>query len=326
MQAPEFWRRDGLLSAALSPIGHIWSWRTRSRIANAAPVRLDVPVVCIGNVVAGGAGKTPVALSVMERLLRSGGSPAFLSRGYGGDASEPVQVDRERHSARDVGDEPLLLARLAKTWVGRDRVQTARAALRSGADALVMDDGLQNPALEKDVSILVIDGQYGFGNGQVIPAGPLREPVEEVFKRVQAIAVIGTMADSLRASLPGGLPVLKARFVPETLDDDISGKRVVAFAGIGRPEKFFETLAGMGCELVQTKPFPDHHYFTVDEVMRLIDTAAAAADGIVVTTEKDIVRVPDQAREMVRSLKVALEWDDPGALDDVLSPIIPSEA
>ena len=325
MRAPDFWRRNGLLSSVLSPVGLIWSWRTRSRIANASPVKIEIPVVCIGNVVTGGAGKTPVALAVADRLIKAGNAPAFLSRGYGGKSRNPVQVDPERHSARDVGDEPLLLARRAPTWVGRDRAQTALATVRAGIDALIMDDGLQNPGLQKDLSILVVDGQYGFGNGCIMPAGPLRESLEDVFKRIQAIVVIGTMTGALRASLPDGVPVLTARFVPTSVDDDISGKRVVAFAGIGRPDKFFETLAGMGCDLVETKSFPDHHYFSVDEVMRLIEMAAAT-DGIVVTTEKDLVRVPEDAREMVRSLKVALDWDDTGALDDVLSPITRKKA
>ena len=235
-----------------------------------------------------------------------------------------MQVNPDLHTARDVGDEPLLLARRAPTWVGRDRIKTARAAVEAGAGTLIMDDGLQNPGLQKDVSILVVDGQYGFGNGRIMPAGPLRETTDDAFKRVQAIAVIGTMAGALRASLPDDIPVLSARFVPVALDNEISGRRVVAFAGIGRPQKFFETLAGMGCELIETKSFPDHHYFSADEIMRLIETAASV-DALVVTTEKDLVRVPEDAREMVRSLDVALEWDDTRALDEVLTSVIRAE-
>ena len=325
MRAPDFWRRDGIVPAILSPISRFWSWKTSLRIGKVVPFQVDVPVICIGNVVAGGAGKTPVALSVMERLRYSGKTAGFLSRGYGGKIKAPTLVEQHRHTSRDVGDEPLLLAQTAPTWIGADRAAAAQAATESGIDVLVMDDGLQNPALHKDLSILVVDGQYGFGNNRVMPAGPLREPVEEVIKRVQAIAVIGTVSDSLAAHIPNDLPILAARFVPAAEDDDISGRPVVAFAGIGRPEKFFETLAGMGCDLVDAIPFPDHHYFSTDEVMQLIDTAAAAG-AIVVTTEKDLVRVPKEARDMVRSLKVRLEWDDPDALDSWLSTLPQTQA
>ncbi|MGB0630673.1 MAG: tetraacyldisaccharide 4'-kinase [Alphaproteobacteria bacterium] len=325
MRAPEFWRTGGFIPALLSPISCIWAWRTGSRLANARPADAGIPVICIGNIVAGGAGKTPVAMSVMERLQRSGISAGFLSRGYGGKITAPTRVEPDRHTSRDVGDEPLLLARIAPTWIGTDRVGMARLAVEAGIDVLVMDDGLQNPTLRKNLSILVIDGQYGFGNGKVIPAGPLREPIENAMKRIQAIAVIGDVSDALRRSLPIDVPVLTARFVPAVADDDISGKPVVAFAGIGRPEKFYQTLAGMGCDLVDVKSFPDHHNYSVDEVMRLIE-AAAAAGAVVVTTEKDLVRVPTQARDMVRSLKVRLDWNDIAALDRVLDNIPKAKA
>jgi tetraacyldisaccharide 4'-kinase len=320
MRAPDFWRRDGILSRFLAPASRVWTWRTNSRIANAAPFNAGIPVICIGNVVAGGAGKTPVAISVMERLQHAGVTAGFLSRGYGGKIHAPTLVDGLRHTSRDVGDEPLLLSRKAPTWIGSDRVQAAKLAVEAGIDALVMDDGLQNPHLHKDLSILVVDGEYGFGNGRVLPAGPLREPVQNVLKRVHAIAIVGPASEMLRNALPDELPILTARFVPAATDDDISGQRVVAFAGIGRPEKFYETLASMGCELIDLQSFPDHHYFSADEVMRLIDRAAAA-DAIVVTTEKDLVRVPDDARGMVRSLKVRLDWSDIQALDRVLSTV-----
>ncbi|MEE2996412.1 MAG: tetraacyldisaccharide 4'-kinase [Pseudomonadota bacterium] len=325
MRAPDFWRRDGVLPTLLSPISRIWASRTQKRFGNAIPVKIDIPVICIGNVVTGGAGKTPVALSVMERLYASGIKAGFLSRGYGGAISIPTQVEPDTHSSRQVGDEPLLLARVAPTWIGTDRVKAARIAASSGIGAIVMDDGLQNPTLHKDLSILVIDGQYGYGNGRVMPSGPLRETIENAMSRVQAVALIGTAPDALRSSIPRNMPVLMARFVPAAGDDDISGNPVVAFAGIGRPEKFFETLAGMGCDLIDIAPFPDHHYYSSDEIMRLIDIAAAAG-AIVVTTEKDLVRVPEEARDMVRSLKVRLDWSDLAALDGVLSPFLETKA
>ena len=290
------------------------------RIARATPFDPGVPVICIGNIVAGGAGKTPVALAVMERLQRSGLRGGLLSRGYCSSIKDPSRVDAGLHSSRQVGDEPLLLARRAPTWIGRDRVATARLAVQAGVNVLVMDDGLQNPSLVKRLSILVIDGQYGFGNGRVMPAGPLREPVAEALKRVEVIVVLGACSSGLRKDLPDHIPILTARFQPAPEDDEISGKPVVAFAGIGRPEKFFETLAGMGCDLIDVHPFPDHHYYSTDEIMHLIDSAAAAG-AIVVTTEKDMVRVPEEARNMVRSLRVELDWEDTDALEEILSQI-----
>ena len=319
MRAREFWRTSGLLPSLLSPISWVWTWRTQKRLQNITPYKVRVPVICIGNVVAGGAGKTPVALAVMERLQKLDVSAGFLSRGYGGTINKPTRVDPTIHSAREVGDEPLLLASVAPAWIGADKVKMARLAATSTIDALVLDDGLQNPTIHKDLSILVVDSRYGFGNGRVIPSGPMREPLESAIARIHAIALIGDASSALRALLPNNIPILTARFVPATEDDDISGAPVVAFAGIGQPEKFFETLAGMGCDLVDIVAFPDHHYFSKDEIMRLIDKAAAA-DAIVVTTEKDFVRIPEEAKSMIRSLKVRLDWDDLAALDDLLSP------
>lgn len=318
MRAPEFWRHNGLLPVLLSPASAIWRHRATSRIRKAVPEKVSVPVICIGNAVAGGAGKTPVAMSIADILLRQGAKPHFLSRGFGGTTVEPTRVDPMRHSARDVGDEPLLLARHAPTWVARDRVAGAKAAVSAGAETVVLDDGLQNPSLHKDVSILVVDGGYGFGNRRVMPAGPLREDLDEAIARVDAVAIIGTDSHSIELSLRDRKPVLAARFIPRVEDDDLSGKAVLAFAGIGRPEKFFETLAGMGCDVVATRAFADHHPYTDDEVMRLMEDAATAG-AIAVTTEKDAVRLPSEARDIVRTLGVTLEWRDQSALDTLLS-------
>ena len=325
MRAPDFWHRGGLLPALLSPASAIWRRRAAARFANAAPSKVAAPVICIGNIVAGGAGKTPVALAVAEAMMRHGVAAHFLSRGYGGTERGPLRVAPDRHTARDVGDEPLLLTRHAPTWIARDRVDGAQAAVAAGAQAIVMDDGFQNPSLFKDISILVIDGGYGFGNGYVMPAGPLREDLDEAVARADAVAIIGTDETGVEKHLAGRRPVIAARFVPVIEDDDLSGRTVVAFAGIGRPEKFFETLSGMGCTLVATRSFADHHVYSADEVMRLIDTAAAAG-AVAVTTEKDATRLPDVALDMVRTLRVTLEWRDRDALDTVLAPALQAKA
>ena len=321
MRAPEFWRHNGLLPALLSPAGAIWRWRTASRIRRTVPEKAGVPVICIGNAVAGGAGKTPVAMSVADSLQRQGAKPHFLSRGYGGTTIAPTLVDPVHHSAHDVGDEPLLLARHAPTWIARDRVAGANAAVTAGAEIVILDDGFQNPSLHKDISILVVDGGYGFGNRRVMPAGPLREDLDHAIARADAVTIIGTDRHGIEASLSDRKPVLAARFVPRIEDDDLSGKAVLAFAGIGRPEKFFETLAGMGCDVVAARAFADHHPYTSDEVMRLVEDAATAG-AIAVTTEKDAVRLPPEARDIVRPLGVTLEWRDRNALDTLLSPAL----
>ncbi len=321
MRAPEFWRHDGLLALLLSPASAVWRHRTAARMRRIIPEKAGVPVICIGNAVAGGAGKTPVAMAVADRLLARGAKPHFLSRGYGGTASEPTLVDPAVHSAQEVGDEPLLLARQAPTWVSRNRVAGARAAVSAGAEMIVLDDGFQNPSLHKDISILVVDGGYGFGNRRIMPAGPLREDPDDAIARADALAIIGADRYGIEKSVSGRKQVLAARFVPRIQDDDLSGKAVLAFAGIGRPDKFFETLAGMGCELVSTRAFGDHHPYTGDEVMKLLEDAASAG-AIAVTTEKDAVRLLPETRDLVRTLSVTLEWRDEAALDRLLTPVL----
>lgn len=320
MRAPEFWRHDGPAARALAPFGWIYQAAAEARARSTTGWRAPVPVICVGNLVAGGAGKTPVALSVAARLAALGVAPHFLTRGYGGRLAGPVLVDGSTHSARDVGDEPLLLSRVAPTWVSRDRGAGARSAVDSGAEAIVMDDGYQNPGLLKDISIVVIDGDYGFGNGRTIPAGPLRESVQHGLARADAAVVIGPDRAGVEAQLKGALPLLHARIVPAVGADRMAGQRVVAFAGIGRPEKFFATLVEMGCELVAMQGFPDHHPYAETEVMGLVEQAAAS-DAIPVTTAKDSVRLPETARTMVEVLDVDLEWDDADALARLLRPM-----
>jgi tetraacyldisaccharide 4'-kinase len=318
LPAPEFWARPGLVANLLAPFAWAHAAAGTARRALARPLRAGVPVLCVGNIVAGGAGKTPVALDLARRLAARGAHPHLLSRGYGGSAVGPLAVDPARHDAAAIGDEPLLLARAAPTWVARDRVAGARAAIAAGAGVIVMDDGFQNPALAKDLSLLVIDGAYGFGNGRVIPAGPLREPVEGALARADAVVLMGGDETGMAARLRGRC-VLEARLVAVAgvaLDGPL-----LAFAGIGRPEKFFRTAIETGANLVARRAFPDHHRFTAAELARLGNEAERAGARLL-TTAKDAVRLPPQWRARVGVLEVAVEWRDAAVLDALLDRLM----
>ncbi|MGO4127763.1 tetraacyldisaccharide 4'-kinase [Inquilinus sp. YAF38] len=329
MKTPGFWYRPEATPAArlLAPAGALYDLASRLRRALVKPQRAPVPVICVGNLVAGGAGKTPVALALARRLAEIGIAVHVLSRGHGGSLAGPVRVDR--HSAAEVGDEPLLLARAAPAWISRDRPAGARAAAAAGAQLILMDDGFQNPSLAKDLSFLVVDGTSGFGNGRILPAGPLREHPEHGLARADALVIMGPDRAGIRVLAarhgpPGrlGLPALGARLVPSPEDAArLRGRKVLAFAGIGRPEKFFATLAELGAEIAGAVPYPDHHAYTPDEVMRLVETAQERG-AVPVTTEKDLVRLPPEARPMVEALRVELVWDDPAAVDAVLEPVV----
>ncbi len=325
MRAPEFWAHDGLAARALAPLGLLWRLGTWTRAVSAHPRAVPVPVVCVGNLVAGGAGKTPVAIAVLRALQRLGAEPTFVTRGYGGRLVGPEPVDRAKHDASQVGDEALLLAAAGPCWVARDRSAGIDAAARSGADCVVLDDGFQNPTVAKTVSLVVIDGGYGFGNGRVMPAGPLREPVESGLARADAAVLLGADAVGVGPRLEAAVPVLRARLVPSDAAPVLTGARVVAFAGIGRPEKFFDTLGTLGAELVAVESYPDHHPYTPDEVMRLVEGAAELGARLV-TTEKDAARLPHEARPMVEVLPVVVDFDRPEALDALLRPLVGGEA
>jgi tetraacyldisaccharide 4'-kinase len=316
MRAPAFWRRDGILPRLLAPISAIVEGATARRVAQPG-WRAPVPVVCCGNAGVGGAGKTTLALDLGARLLRRGARVAFVTRGYGGQVTRTVQVDTS-HDAADVGDEALLLATLAPVFVGADRVASARAAVADGATVLVMDDGLQNPGLVKDLSFLVIDGAAGFGNGRVLPAGPLREPVHAAAARCRAAVLIGADVAGAAAALPGGLPVLDATLRPEA--NGLAGTRVLAFAGIGRPAKFFATLAESGAVIAGQRAFPDHHRFSLAELRRLARRAEALG-AVLVTTPKDAVRLPAEWRARVQVASVALAWADEASLEALLGDV-----
>lgn len=316
-RAPEFWTRTGLVSDLLAPLGWAHAGLSAARRGVTHAMQVAVPVVCVGNLTAGGAGKTPVVLSLAAMLRVRGRAPHILSRGYGGSLTGPLRVDAAHHTASEVGDEPLLLAAAAPCWIGADRVASARAAIAAGADLLLLDDGFQNPALHYDVALIVIDGGYGIGNGRVIPAGPLREPVARALGRADAVVMIGHSEPALAL---GRVPLLAARLEPLGADD-LKAARVVAFAGIGRPAKFFATLRDLGAAIVATREFSDHHPFAEAELAALA-AEAQGKNASLVTTEKDWVRLPPAWRGRIRALKVALRWDDPAALDHILAPVL----
>ena len=294
MREPRFWwRQPGLASALLTPFGALYGNATASRMRRSGR-RANVPVICIGNFTLGGTGKTPAAIAVAELLKSEGRNPALLTRGYGGSMSGPVLVDPKRHSAADVGDEALLLAQAAATIVSRDRVAGAQAAEAQGADVIVMDDGLQNPSLAKDLTIALLDARRGIGNGKVFPAGPLRVPLDAQLERCNAVLIVGdgSKAEAIATKAQQhGRPVFHGELQPDQAAvTALSARPVLAFAGIGDPEKFFATLRAAGVDVKATQTFPDHRRFTAAEAGELI--MHAEHDGLrLVTTAKDHVRM-----------------------------------
>ena len=316
MREPLFWyRRGSWLARLLMPFGAVYGEVTamRMRWQGIAP---GVPVICVGNFHVGGAGKTPTTLALVALLREIGETPVVLSRGYGGRLKGPISVDTTRHIAADVGDEPLMMARIVPVVIARNRVEGAVLARSRNASVIVMDDGFQNPALKKDVSLIVIDGDRGLGNGFVFPAGPMRAPLDGQIRATDALIVIGDgiAADDVAALVKAkNKPVLRARLVPNA--DSVAalkGQRVLAFSGIGDPARFIRTLRAAGIDVAAEQSFADHHVFTDDEIATL--RAQASRDGLtLVTTQKDLARL-GPAGEGIVAFAVTLAFDDTAAL------------
>ena len=333
MREPSFWwRKPGAASGLLAPVAAAYAAVARARL-NQTGQRAGVPVICIGNLTVGGAGKTPAAIAVAQMLAHAGERPVFLSRGYGGTAAGPLQVDPARHRAAEVGDEPLLLARRAPTIVARDRIAGARVAVAAGASVIVMDDGFQNPSLEKDFSVLVVDAGRGIGNGRVLPAGPLRAPLAAQLRRAQAMVVIAPTAPIhhrhperarfLTAARDENIPVFQAHLEPDAQAiAALAGSSVLAFAGIGDPRKFFATLAGSGIAVTAAHSFPDHHRYTRRQAQALCD-AADRRGLVLVTTEKDLARLGGEQElaalaARAQALPVTLVFEQEDAMRSLL--------
>ncbi len=323
LDEPSWWYcgADDVRQRALMPISRLYGWIAERRYVRRTPYRSRLPVICVGNFTAGGTGKTPLSIHIARLLIARGEKPMFLTRGYGGRTLGPAWVDREPDAARRFGDEPMLLAAVAPTLVARDRRAGIIAIEREGRapSVVIMDDGLQNAAIAKDLTIAVVDGRRGIGNGEVIPAGPLRAPLDFQLGLVDAIVVrdppdagAGSVLGVLRQGFPG--PVLTARVAPAGDTSWVAAKPLVAFAGIANPRRFYRLLESLGGRITEETSFADHHWFTRQDAEKLIE-AASKCGGQLVTTEKDFARLTgDPALEALaaqtRVLAIEMQIDD----------------
>lgn len=325
IKAPEFWYnaksgRDRFIVAALSPLSRIYDAVVRHRFDMHYPIPLLRPVICVGNLVAGGAGKTPVVQALLPLLFDLGYNPHILSRGYGGEEEGPLQVAPGRDTYEDVGDEALLHAQAAPAWVSRNRAAGAQAAIDTGATAVLMDDGFQNPSLYKNFSLLVFDGASGIGNGKVMPAGPLRESMAFGLSRADAVLILGEDKCGVRKDIEkrSAVPIFTAHLRPAKDNPDVFGKQVFAFAGIGRPEKFRDTLVQAGAVVEGWASFPDHYPYSEEDLGDII-AAAKVKNAPVITTAKDYTRLPSVYKKDVLVFGVEAVFDDAGGLSALIA-------
>ncbi len=312
MKTPTHWKSINFLSVVLFPLGIVYGLVTALRLKLKTTHKVNAKIICVGNLTAGGTGKTPVCLSLAKMLQQNDKNPFFITRGYGGKDKNTLVTPS--HKAMEVGDEPLLLSQQAPTVVNPNRYQAALKAINHGADIIIMDDGFQNPSLYKDISLLVIDGNYGFGNGFCIPAGPLREFISSGLKRADAAIILGEDKHNL-ASILKPLPVFKGKVVADC--NKITNRNIIAFAGIGHPSKFYQSLEECGFNILQNFDFPDHHFYNEKELLQIIEIAKNK-NADIYTTSKDFVKIPIKLRPHFKVLEITVEWENSQAFYNFL--------
>lgn len=322
MKAPSFWEagQRSLVSTILTPFGWLYGLGTQLRVRFGRSRRIGVPVICVGNLIAGGTGKTPVVIAIASMMVERGINVHVVTRGYGGTTFGPHLV-ADNDPAEAVGDEAKLLARAAPTWVSDDRVKGCLTAIQEGAEVIIFDDGFQDPSVDKALSLIVVDGGYGFGNGRMIPAGPLRETVQAGLSRADGVIVIGKQTADLSLVHASGRTVVQARRGFGDAAKKHASGRIFAFAGIGRPINFFNNLQRAGLTLAGSRTFADHHPYTDDELAALREDAKAF-DAVLMTTEKDFVRLTPAQQTGIVPIPMTLKWPDEGALDALIEPVV----
>ena len=322
LRAPEFWYKnnDTFFSVILYPASLLFRLVTKIYNILSKTKNSNIPVICIGNLVVGGAGKTPVALKVGEILKKGGYNPHFLTRGYAGRIKNNTQVNLT-DSPNEVGDEALMLASIATTWIGSNRIKSSLLAYKNNADCLIMDDGFQNPSIKKDFSILVIDGKQGFGNRRVLPSGPLRESIKRGFSRANVSIVVGEDKYNIKNLIPKSMPCFNAKFDVSKNEEIFKGKNITAFAGIAYPTKFFDTLEKQGAKILKKITFADHYIYDEDDLLKLVEIANNNK-SILVTTKKDFIRIPKNYQPMIHKLDGEISLEKEILLKEILENII----
>lgn len=331
MKAPLFWfnppARPGIWPRVLHPLSILWRVLSDRRQKNGKNLRVSVPVVCVGNINVGGTGKTPTVIKLMSIFNKLGIVAHVISKGYGGSTNGPLRVDEVVHTANDVGDEPLLLAAFGQCWVAKDRAAGAKAAIEAGAEVLILDDGMQNPDLIKDFTIMVVDAGVGFGNERLLPSGPLRQSVGDGVLAADMVLSIGPhfaqQEFARRFKSTHAVPQLTAVLEPLQTGMLWHDLRAFAFAGIGRPNKFFDTLRGSGVNVVRTRSFGDHEVLS-SKLLKRMEFEATQVGAQLVTTEKDAVRLPKEWRQKVITFPVRLEVENEGILTEAMIEIMRS--
>ncbi|NBX02856.1 MAG: tetraacyldisaccharide 4'-kinase [Alphaproteobacteria bacterium] len=318
MKTPSFWATKNPIALLLFPLSKLYAKGRKLHVRFARPMQAYIPVICVGNAVAGGAGKTPAALAIGALLKARNAKAVYLSRGYGGKLKGPVFVNLGEHKSHDVGDEPLLLSHVLPTIVSKDRKKGAIFAEDAKAKIIVMDDGFQNPTLLKDFSFLVIDAASGFGNGFLLPAGPLREPEQDALDRADAVILVGD--GDKTPPLPNDLPVLRARIIP-SVKTSLAEQKVFAFCGIANPEKFYATVESLGAEIIGRKNYADHAPYSDKEIV-ILSSNARLQGALLVTTRKDAVRIHSDLQPLLTIVDIELVFDEPEKVTQLFEAVL----